>query len=145
MCRRRGIMEHCRPVMRSLVIDYAFNERDLRVKKDVSDLKLDPLFWRRVLWKNHFFASYRSHPSAAVPQVCGALSRQLQGQSVFVLGSVFVHGLCATNLSRESARHRGLSGRRAPINYTIWASAAVSVAVHWPMPTKYATGASTQI
>jgi len=40
-------------------MDYAFNDRDLRVKEDVSDLKLDPLFWRRVLWKNYFFASYR--------------------------------------------------------------------------------------
>jgi hypothetical protein len=90
------------------VRDYTFNDRDLRVKKDVSDLKLDPLFWRRVLRKNHFFASYRIHPSAAVRPVCGALLRQLQGQSVFELGSVFVHGLCATNLSRESARHRGL-------------------------------------
>ncbi len=88
-------------------MDYAFNDTDLRVKRDVSDLKLDPLFWRRVLRKNDFFASYRIHPSAAVPQVCGALSRQLQGQSVFMLGSVFVfvHGLRATNLSRESARH----------------------------------------
>ena len=62
-------------------MDYAFNDRDLRVKRDVSDLKLDPLFWRRVLGKNYFFASYRIHPSAAVPQVCGALSRQLQGQT----------------------------------------------------------------
>jgi len=92
-------------------MDYAFNDRDLRVKKDVSDLKLDPLFWRRVLGKNYFFASYRIYPSAAVPQVCGALWRQLQGQSVFVLGSVSVHGLCAINLSRESARHRRLSSR----------------------------------
>src|SRR4029077_1029798 len=97
--------------MRSSVMDCAFNDRDLRVKEDVSDLKLDPLFWRRVLGKNYFFASYRIHPSAAVRQACGALSRQLQGQSVFVLGSVFVHGLCATNLSRESARHRRLSSR----------------------------------
>src|ERR1700758_2336446 len=97
--------------MRSSVMDYAFSDRDLRVKKDVSDLKLDFLFWRRVLGKNYFFTSYRFHPSAAVPQVCGALSWQLQGQSVFVLGSVFVHGLCATNLSRESARHRRLSDR----------------------------------
>jgi hypothetical protein len=38
--------------MRRSVIDYAFNDRDLRVKKDVSDLKLDLLFWRRVLGKN---------------------------------------------------------------------------------------------
>src|SRR6516162_3385710 len=63
------------------VMDYAFNERDLRFKKDVSDLKLDPLFWRRVLGKNYFFAGYRIHSSAAVRPVCGALWRQLQGQS----------------------------------------------------------------
>ena len=37
-------------------MDYALNDRDLRFKKDVSDLKLDPLFWRRVLGKNYFFA-----------------------------------------------------------------------------------------
>jgi hypothetical protein len=41
--------------------------------------------------------------------VRGALSRQLQGQSVFVLGSVFVHGFCPTDLSREPTRHRRLS------------------------------------
>src|SRR5208282_3396309 len=105
------VFYHCCPVMRSSVMDYAFSDRHLRVKKDVSDLKLNPLFWGRVLGKNYFFASCRTDPSAAVPPVCGALSRQLQGQSVFVLGSVFVHGLRATNLSRESARHRRLSGR----------------------------------
>ena len=126
-------------------MDYAFNGRDLRVKKDVSDLKLDFLFWRRVLRKNYFFASYRIDPSAAVPQVCGALSRQLQGQSVFVLGSVFVHGFRATNLSRESARHRRLSGRALRSTLPSGLPQAVSVAVHWPMPTKCATGASTQI
>ena len=90
-------------------MDCAFNDRDLRFKKDVSDLKLDPLFWRRVLGKNYFFTGYRIHSSAAVRPVCGALWRQLQGQNVFVLGSVFMHGFCATNLSRESARHRRLS------------------------------------
>src|SRR6202011_3354987 len=47
----------------------------------------------------------------AVPPVRGALSRQLQGQSIFVLGSVFVHGFCATDLSREPTRHRRLSER----------------------------------
>ena len=75
-------------------MDYAFNDRDLRFKKDVSELKLDPLFWRRVLGKNYFFAGYRIHSSAAVRPVCGALWRQLQGQSVFVLGSVFMALLC---------------------------------------------------
>jgi hypothetical protein len=53
-------------------MDYALIGKDLRVKKDVSDLPMR-----------------------------GALSRRLQSQSVFVLGSVLVHGLCSTNLSRE--------------------------------------------
>jgi hypothetical protein len=57
--------------------DYAWNDRNLRVKKDVSDLKMDSLFWGSVLGKNHFFASCRTDPSAAVPPVRGALSRQL--------------------------------------------------------------------
>jgi hypothetical protein len=97
--------------MRSSMMDYALKDRDLRAKKDVSDLKLDPLFWGRVLGKNYFFAGCRTDPSAAVQTVRGALSRQLQGQSVFVLGSVFVHGFCATDLSREPTRHRRLSER----------------------------------
>jgi hypothetical protein len=88
---------------------YALSCRDLRVKKDVSDLKVYPLFWGRVLGKNNFFASCRADPSATVPPMRGALSRRLQSQSVFVLGSVFVHGLCSTNLSREPTRHRRLS------------------------------------
>ncbi len=29
-------------------MNYAFNDRDLRVKKDVSDLELDPLFFRKL-------------------------------------------------------------------------------------------------
>src|SRR6202162_5844339 len=93
------------------MMDYALIGKDLRVKKDVSDLKMDSLFWGSVLGKNYFFASCRTDPSAAVPPVRGALSRQLQGQSVFVLGSVFVHGFCATDLSREPTRHRRLSER----------------------------------
>jgi hypothetical protein len=55
--------------MRSSMMNYAFNNRDLRVKKDVSDLELDPLFWRCVLGRNYFFASYRTDPSAAVQPV----------------------------------------------------------------------------
>src|SRR6202521_2442006 len=103
--------EHCRPGVPSSMMDYALIGKDLRVKKDVSDLKMDSLFWGSVLGKNYFLASCRTDPSAAVPPVRGALSRQLQGQSVFVLGSVFVHGFCATDLSREPTRHRRLSER----------------------------------
>jgi hypothetical protein len=61
--------------MRSLAMDYAFNDRDLRVKRDVSDLKLNPLFLRGVLGKNYFFASYRIHPSAGVWRVITAITR----------------------------------------------------------------------
>ena len=50
-------------------MNYAFNDKDLRVKKDVSDLELDSLFWRCVLGRNYFFASYRTDPSAAVQPV----------------------------------------------------------------------------
>jgi hypothetical protein len=84
-------------------------DRHLRVKKGCERLELNPLFWGCVLGKNYFFASYRADPSAAIPPVRGALSRQLQGQNVFVLGSVFVHGFCPTDLSREPTRHRRLS------------------------------------
>ena len=90
-------------------MDYALIGKHLREKRDVSDLKLYPLLWGRVLWKNYFFASCRTDPSATVPPLRGALSRRLQSQSVFVLGSVFVRGLCSTNLSREPTRHRRLS------------------------------------
>jgi hypothetical protein len=90
-------------------MDYFFNDRDLRVQTDVSDLKLDPLCWRRVLWKNIFFSHViELIPSSAVPPTCGASLCQLQGQSVFVLGSVFVHGFCATDLSREPAPRAAL-------------------------------------
>jgi len=53
---------------------YCFNDSDLRVKKDVSNLKRDALFWGRVFGKNYFFASCRTDPSAAVPSVEDCLS-----------------------------------------------------------------------
>src|ERR1700687_6145820 len=90
------VAPHCGPFVRSSMMDYALIGKDLRVKKDVSDLKLYPLFWGRVLGKNYFFASCRTDPSATVPPMRGALSRRLQSQSVLVLGSVFLHELCST-------------------------------------------------
>ena len=42
------------------------NDKDLRVKKDVSDLKLDPLFWGRVIEKKLFFRQQQKEdPRAA--------------------------------------------------------------------------------
>jgi hypothetical protein len=67
-------------------MDYAFHDRDLRVKKDVSDLKLDPIFWRRVLGKNYFFASYRLHPSAGMWRVMATITAVLQLCSHPVVG-----------------------------------------------------------
>src|SRR6516225_5777214 len=103
----------------------------------VSNLKRDALFWGRVFGKNYFFASCRTDPSAAVPSVCGALSRQLQDKIVFVLGSVFVHGLCTTDLSREPTRHRGLFECALQSTLPLRLPKPCK-----PMPTKCATGVS---
>ena len=37
------------------------------------------------------------------------IQRSLQGQKLFLLGSIPLHGLCSTNVSRKSPRYRGLS------------------------------------
>jgi hypothetical protein len=109
-------------------MDYAVIGKDLRAKKDASDLKLCPLFWGRVLGKKYFFTSCRTGPFATVPLMRGALSRRLQSQSVFVLGSVLVHGSCSTNLSRESTRHRRLFKGALRSTLPPWASAVVCAA-----------------
>ena len=70
-------------------MDYALIGKHLRGKKDVSDLKLYPLFWGRVLGKNYFFASCRADPSATVPPLRGALSRRLQKSKRFRGGISF--------------------------------------------------------
>jgi hypothetical protein len=69
---------HCCPVVRSSMVDYALIGKDLRVKRNVSDLKVYPLFWRGVLGKKYFFASCRTDPSATVPPMRGAVPRRLQ-------------------------------------------------------------------
>src|SRR5215510_13199428 len=99
--------------MRSSVEDYAFNDRTYESKRIVIDLKRNPSFWRRVLGENYFFAGYRIHPSAAVRPVCGVLSRQLQSQSVFVLGSVFMHGLCTNPFARVCATSKTVLAARS--------------------------------
>ena len=52
-------------------------------------------------------------------------------------------GLCATDLPREPARHRGLSVGAGRPSSTTWACGRRSSARRWPMPTRRATGAST--
>src|ERR1019366_8429302 len=54
------------------------------------------------------FAIDRSSTQPRVSQVCATLRGQLPGTEFFVLGPVSLHGICAVDLPRESARHRGL-------------------------------------
>src|SRR2546421_6361574 len=44
-----------------------------------------------------------------LPAVCGPLSGRAQGQILLLSGSIPVHGICATDLSRKPARSRSLS------------------------------------
>ena len=91
-------------------MDYALNDRNLRVKKYVSDLKLDPLFWVRVLRKNDFFASCRSDPSAAVP--AGACYRGHYKVKAFSCWDQFLcMAFAQLTFRREPTRHRRLSER----------------------------------
>ncbi len=44
-----------------------------------------------------------------IPPLCRALRRQLQDRELLLLGPISAHGLCTTDLPRESDRHSGLS------------------------------------
>lgn len=58
------------------------------------------------------FCAVDAPPSAHnLSPMRGALCRRTQGQELLVSGSVSVHVVCTVDLSRESARHRGVSAR----------------------------------
>jgi hypothetical protein len=63
-------------------------------KKDESGLEVDALFWGVFPGKSIFSQLVELIHRQQFRRCVGALSWQLQGQIVFVLGSVFVHGLC---------------------------------------------------
>src|SRR5215210_8756546 len=48
----------------------------------------------------------RSPAESRVPEVRPALSRESSRATVLLLGPVSLHGVCAADLSRESARYR---------------------------------------
>src|SRR3989339_786790 len=56
--------------------------------------------------QNYFFSSDGIPASLRIPQMRPALSRRLQGAKFFVPGSIFMHGLRATDISRKFTRHR---------------------------------------
>src|SRR5665647_2626114 len=45
------------------------------------------------------------------PSLCRPLQRGTQGQTFLLSRPVYVHGVCATDLSGESARYRSLSAQ----------------------------------
>lgn len=62
-------------------------------------------------WADCFFSTNGVCTGAGVSKVRRALSWQLQGEELFLLGSVSMHGFCATDLSGKLARYRGLLAR----------------------------------
>jgi hypothetical protein len=83
---------------------------DLRLKFEISDTFA---FGRKEIAyefrEDHFFSTDGISPAVRVSQVCGALSRQSQGEKFFMLGPIALHGICATNLSGESSGHPSMS------------------------------------
>src|SRR5450756_442200 len=47
-------------------------------------------------------------PPVRIPQMCGSVPGQLQGQELFLLGPVPLHGFCATDLPGKLAGYRSL-------------------------------------
>jgi len=62
-------------------------------------------------WKNDIFSDYGLLACIRIPTVRRALFRQLQNQKLFVLGSVFKHGLCSAYLQRKPARYTSVLAR----------------------------------
>ncbi len=52
------------------------------------------------------FATHDVFAAEHISPVCGVASRRSQGQGLLVSGSIFCHGVCATDLSRIAARYR---------------------------------------
>src|SRR3990167_6773640 len=61
------------------------------------------------LRQNRLFSAHGIPARLRIPQMCQTLQRRLQDQKFFLHGSISLHGLCAADLSRESARHRSVS------------------------------------
>src|SRR6266571_7263622 len=74
-------------------------------------------FWQIDLCTTDGLSSCKS-----ISPLRSVLSRRLQTQKLFLLGPVSVHGLRATNLSRESARYRSLPARATDQALSSWHS-----------------------
>lgn len=61
--------------------------------------------------KIRFFSSHGTSAADHFSPLCRSLRWGAQGQALHLSRSVSVHGLCVTDLSGESARHRSLSAQ----------------------------------
>ena len=114
---------------------YALSNRLLRVKKDVSDLKLDLLFWERVLGKTIFSQLSKWIHPAAIPPLRGALSTATIRSKRFPCWDQFLcHGLRAVDFRESLADIEDCLARAADQLYRM-GFRTVYVAAPWPMPT----------
>src|SRR5665647_789809 len=62
-----------------------------------------------VHWKTYFLSSDGASSASCLSSMRRSLSRQFQGQGIYLSRPVSVYGLCSTHLSRKPSRYRGLS------------------------------------
>src|SRR5512139_739432 len=62
-----------------------------------------------VLWQTDIFSGNGLHAHAHVPLLRRTISRRQQCQKLHLPRPVFLHGLCSTDVSRESPRYRSVS------------------------------------
>jgi len=60
-----------------------------------------------------FFSGYGLHVDIRIPQMRGAISRQLQGAKFLMSRPISVNGFCTAYLSRKSPRYRGMPSLHA--------------------------------
>src|SRR5512139_208865 len=60
-------------------------------------------------WENHLCPAYGLFTGLRISQMCSTIQWPLQSQTLFLLESISLYGLCTTHLSGKPERHRGLS------------------------------------
>src|SRR5688572_21712858 len=91
-----------------------FAVTDLNCKYRVCDLAMDSIAGANHVHRQAGLrATHGTSPAAYLSPNRGALCRRTQSQNVFLPRSFSLHGLCATDLSRELARYRNVSASTA--------------------------------
>lgn len=62
-----------------------------------------------VYWQADIFTNHGLHAPAHISTLCCPLSREQQRQNFHLSRPISLHGLCSTDLSRESPRYRSMS------------------------------------